>query len=39
MTDAPAGTSAPLMPAAFFGHGNPMNALDVNRYTTAPGRC
>jgi 4,5-DOPA dioxygenase extradiol len=24
-----------LMPAAFFGHGNPMNALDVNRYTAA----
>jgi 4,5-DOPA dioxygenase extradiol len=23
------------MPAAFFGHGNPMNALEVNRYTTA----
>jgi 4,5-DOPA dioxygenase extradiol len=29
-----AGTSG-LMPAAFFGHGNPMNALEVNRYTTA----
>ncbi len=25
----------PVMPAAFIGHGNPMNALDVNRYTTA----
>ena len=24
-----------LMPAAFFGHGSPMNALEVNRYTTA----
>ena len=24
-----------LMPAAFFGHGNPMNALDDNRYTEA----
>jgi 4,5-DOPA dioxygenase extradiol len=24
-----------LMPAAFFGHGNPMNAVEVNRYTTA----
>jgi 4,5-DOPA dioxygenase extradiol len=24
-----------LMPAAFFGHGNPMNALETNRYTTA----
>jgi 4,5-DOPA dioxygenase extradiol len=23
------------MPAAFFGHGSPMNALDVNRYTQA----
>jgi 4,5-DOPA dioxygenase extradiol len=22
-----------LMPAAFFGHGNPMNALETNRYT------
>ena len=31
-------TSTPqgqLMPAAFFGHGNPMNALEVNRYTSA----
>jgi 4,5-DOPA dioxygenase extradiol len=24
-----------LMPAAFFGHGNPMNALEENRYTSA----
>nr|CAA9358059.1 MAG: FIG074102: hypothetical protein [uncultured Nocardioidaceae bacterium] len=24
-----------LMPAAFFGHGNPMSALEVNRYTSA----
>ena len=23
------------MPAAFFGHGNPMNALEANRYTQA----
>jgi 4,5-DOPA dioxygenase extradiol len=23
------------MPAVFFGHGNPMNALEVNRYTAA----
>src|SRR5690349_4628382 len=23
------------MPAAFFGHGNPMNALERNRYTEA----
>lgn len=29
-TDAPI-----LMPAAFFGHGNPMNALETNRYTSA----
>lgn len=25
----------PLMPAAFFGHGNPMNAISDNRYTAA----
>jgi 4,5-DOPA dioxygenase extradiol len=30
MTDA---SSARLMPAAFIGHGNPMNALETNRYT------
>ena len=24
-----------VMPAAFFGHGNPMNAFEVNRYTAA----
>jgi 4,5-DOPA dioxygenase extradiol len=24
-----------VMPAVFFGHGNPMNALEVNRYTAA----
>ena len=24
-----------MMPAAFFGHGNPMNALEVNRYTSS----
>jgi 4,5-DOPA dioxygenase extradiol len=24
-----------LMPAAFFGHGSPMNALELNRYTNA----
>ena len=23
------------MPAAFIGHGNPMNALESNRFTTA----
>ena len=28
-----AGTTT--MPAAFFGHGNPMNALETNRYTQA----
>lgn len=27
--------SAELMPAVFFGHGSPMNALDHNRYTAA----
>lgn len=26
-------TSMMMMPAAFFGHGNPMNALETNRYT------
>ena len=26
---------SPLMPAAFVGHGNPMNALEHNRYTDA----
>ncbi len=30
----PAGGSG-RMPAAFFGHGNPMNALETNRYTEA----
>ena len=24
-----------VLPAAFFGHGNPMNALERNRYTEA----
>ena len=28
-------TDRTLMPAAFFGHGNPMNALETNRYTSA----
>jgi 4,5-DOPA dioxygenase extradiol len=27
--------ASPLMPAAFFGHGNPMNALSDTRYTAA----
>jgi 4,5-DOPA dioxygenase extradiol len=26
---------AAMMPAAFIGHGNPMNALETNRYTAA----
>src|SRR6059058_5747142 len=30
MSDVPA-----MMPAAFIGHGNPMNALERNRYTEA----
>ena len=33
MTDA--SDASALMPAAFFGHGNPMNALEVNRYSSA----
>jgi 4,5-DOPA dioxygenase extradiol len=32
---AAANVSDVHMPAAFIGHGNPMNALEVNRYTTA----
>ena len=28
-------STTPLMPAAFLGHGSPMNALDRNRYTEA----
>jgi 4,5-DOPA dioxygenase extradiol len=36
MTQTPTGNgSTAVMPAAFFGHGNPMNALEVNRYTAA----
>ena len=33
--DAPTAPSARPMPAAFLGHGTPMNALDHNRYTEA----
>ncbi|MFY0408406.1 4,5-DOPA dioxygenase extradiol [Solicola sp. PLA-1-18] len=33
MTTSPDVTGT--MPAAFLGHGNPMNALEVNRYTSA----
>ena len=35
MTVETANQPGAVMPAAFFGHGNPMNALEVNRYTTA----
>ena len=28
-------TKTPRMPAAFLGHGSPMNALDTNRFTSA----
>jgi 4,5-DOPA dioxygenase extradiol len=28
-------TPTPVMPAAFIGHGSPMNAIESNRYTTA----
>jgi 4,5-DOPA dioxygenase extradiol len=28
-------TSLARMPAAFFGHGSPMNALELNRYTSS----
>lgn len=34
MTSA-ASQDTELMPAAFFGHGNPMNALEQNRFTEA----
>ncbi len=33
---APTSDARPtLMPAAFFGHGNPMNAIETNRFTSA----
>ena len=32
---ATSSTSNLIMPAAFVGHGNPMNAVEVNRYTAA----
>jgi 4,5-DOPA dioxygenase extradiol len=35
MPDATGPDPAVLMPAAFVGHGNPMNALERNRYTEA----
>ena len=35
MNADPASAPGGRMPAAFIGHGNPMNALEVNRYTTA----
>jgi 4,5-DOPA dioxygenase extradiol len=28
-------SSSTMLPAVFFGHGNPMNALEVNRYSQA----
>ncbi|MFJ9664187.1 4,5-DOPA dioxygenase extradiol [Streptomyces sp. NPDC101219] len=31
----PGGAAGTVMPAAFLGHGNPMNALERNRYTEA----
>jgi 4,5-DOPA dioxygenase extradiol len=34
-TDVQAAGGPSIMPAAFFGHGNPMNALSDNRYTAA----
>ncbi|MGY2702570.1 MULTISPECIES: 4,5-DOPA-extradiol-dioxygenase [unclassified Nocardioides] len=34
-TNVQAAGGPSIMPAAFFGHGNPMNALSDNRYTAA----
>ncbi|EKT76421.1 hypothetical protein WSS_A42850 [Rhodococcus opacus M213] len=33
MNAATGSTSNLTLPAAFIGHGNPMNAVQVNRYT------
>ena len=35
MNADPASAPGVRMPAAFIGHGNPMNALEINRYTEA----
>ena len=35
MSTEPGAGADRRMPAAFFGHGNPMNALETNRYTAA----
>jgi 4,5-DOPA dioxygenase extradiol len=35
VTASVSGAAGGVLPAAFFGHGNPMNALEVNRYTAA----
>jgi 4,5-DOPA dioxygenase extradiol len=35
MTGPAAGVAGTTMPAAFLGHGNPMNALESNRFTEA----
>jgi 4,5-DOPA dioxygenase extradiol len=35
MTNGQEPDATVTMPAAFIGHGNPMNALEVNRYTNA----
>src|SRR5215207_10723108 len=35
MNETTGSSGSRRMPAVFFGHGNPMNALDHNRYTEA----